>query len=64
MNTASLTEHGQPHTITTTLFDLIDAMQQNATTPEEDAMIVPTVVHWLRSGRLTLAGDLTTRSAA
>ena len=64
MTTATSTENGQTHTITTTLFDLIDAMQQNATTPEEDAMIVPTVVHWLRSGRLTFADAVGTRSAA
>jgi len=64
MTTATSTENGPTHTITTTLFDLIDAMQRNATTPEEDAMIVPTVVHWLRSGRLIFADAVSTRSAA
>jgi hypothetical protein len=64
MNTMTSTENGATHTITTTLFDLLDAMQQHATTPQAEAMIVPTVVDWLRSGRLTFADGLTTRPAA
>jgi hypothetical protein len=38
--------------ITTTLFELISAMQQHATTPLEEALIVPTVVNLLQSGRI------------
>ena len=64
MNTMTSTQHAATHTITTTLFDLMNAMQQHATTPEQDAQIVPTVAHWLRSGRITFADDLTRRPAA
>ena len=38
--------------ITTTLFDLISEMQQQAATPLDEALIVPTVVDLLRSGRI------------
>ena len=64
MNTATSTDNGQMQTITTTLFDLMDAMQENATTPQQDALIVPTVVHWFRSGRLRFTDELTRRPAA
>jgi hypothetical protein len=64
MNTATATDNGQTQTITTTLFDLMEALQQSAATPQEDALIVPTVAHWLRSGRLRFADDLTHRPAA
>lgn len=39
--------------ITTTLFDLIAALQA-VVEPEEDAWVVATVVHWLRSSRIRL----------
>jgi hypothetical protein len=64
MDKATSTDNGQPQTITTTLFDLIEALQQSATTPQEEALIVPTVAHWLRSGRIRYAADLTQRPAA
>ena len=64
MDKATSTDNGQPQTITTTLFDLIEALQQSATTPQEEALIVPTVAHWLRSGRIRYADDLTQRPAA
>jgi hypothetical protein len=64
MNTATSTDNGQPQTITTTLFDLMDALQQHTTTPQEEALIVPTVVHWLRSGRLRFADGRIHRPAA
>jgi hypothetical protein len=64
MNTAIPTENGQTQTITTTLFDLMDALQQHAATPQEEALIVPTVTAWLRSGRLRFADDHTHRPAA
>ena len=64
MTAITATENGHTHTITTTLFDLINAMQARATTPEQDAQIVPTVAHWIRSGRITFADDLARRPAA
>ena len=33
-------------------FDLISALQLNAKTPLHEAMIVPTILGWLRSGRI------------
>jgi hypothetical protein len=39
--------------MTTTLFDLITALQA-VVEPEEDAWVVATVVHWLHSGRIRL----------
>jgi hypothetical protein len=39
--------------MTTTLFDLIAALQV-VVEPEEDAWVVATVVRWLRSGRIRL----------
>jgi hypothetical protein len=35
----------------TTLFDLMANMQETGE-PEDSALIVPTIVHWLRSGRI------------
>ena len=64
MKPLTATKHEPSHTIITTLFDLMHAMQEKATTPEQDAQIVPTVAHWIRSGRITFADDLTRRPAA
>ena len=64
MNPMTSTQEAATHPITTTLFDLISAMQQHATTPEQNAQIVPTVAHWLRSGQITVADNLTRRPAA
>ena len=39
----------------TTLYDLITALQ-DVVAPDDDALVVATVVHLLRSGRLTWRG--------
>ena len=44
-------------TKTTTLFDLIAAMQDIAQ-PGDEALIAPTVAHWIRSGRITFQRDI------
>ena len=44
-------------TITTTLYDLIAAVQ-DAAGPENDAMVVATVQHMLRCGRATWGSDV------
>jgi hypothetical protein len=41
----------------TTLYDLIAAMQ-DAARPGEEALIVPTIMQWLRAGRITFCGDI------
>jgi hypothetical protein len=41
-----------PSCFTTTLYDLIAALQEGVG-PDDDALVVATVVHLLRSGRLT-----------
>ena len=45
-------EDAIPATITTTLYDLIAALQ-DVVQPGEDALVVPTMVHLLRTGRIT-----------
>jgi alpha-ketoglutarate-dependent taurine dioxygenase len=40
-----------PSTITTTLYDLIAAMQ-SVVKPEEDELVVTAMIHLLRSGRI------------
>jgi hypothetical protein len=42
---------------TTTLYDLIAAMQ-DAARPGEEALIVPTIIRWLRAGRITFRDDM------
>lgn len=42
---------------TTTLYDLIAAMQ-DAARPGEEALIVPIIMRWLRAGRITFRGDI------
>jgi hypothetical protein len=41
--------------LTTTLYDLITALQ-DVVAPDDDALVVTTMVHLLRSGRLTWDG--------
>ena len=45
-----------PSCFTTTLYDLIAAIQE-VVGPEEDALVVATVWHLLRSGRLIWLGE-------
>ena len=44
-----------PSRCTTTLYDLMAALQ-DLVGPDDDALVVATVVHLLRSGRLTVLG--------
>jgi hypothetical protein len=45
-----------PATITTTLYDLLTTVQ-SMMSPNDDALVVATVRHMLRSGRATWCGD-------
>jgi hypothetical protein len=49
-----------PSCLTTTLYDLITAIQVMVD-QDDDALVVATVVHLLRSGRLTWRGKARTR---
>jgi hypothetical protein len=49
-------EHEAPAIIITTLYDLMAAVQR-AVAPGEEALVVPTVLHMLRAGRVTWLGD-------
>ena len=53
-----------PNRINTTLYDLIYAMQETASCPADDALVVPTVMRWLDSGRIILSKDNTLSPAA
>lgn len=46
-----ITTREEPPRITTTLYDVIAALQ-TVVAPENDALIVTIVAEWLRSGRL------------
>ena len=46
-----------PKKINTTLYDLIYAMQETASCPSDESLVVPTIMTWLRSGRITLPKD-------
>ena len=46
-----------PATITTTLYDLIAALQ-DVVQPDEDALVVATMVHLLCTGRITLLSGI------
>ena len=50
-------EDAIPATITTTLYDLIAALQ-DVVQPGEDALVVATMVHLLCTGRITLLSDI------
>jgi hypothetical protein len=39
-------------------------MQENANDPVDEALIVPTVTQWLRSGRITMKSDFSVQPAA
>ncbi|ETW93632.1 MAG: hypothetical protein ETSY1_38360 [Candidatus Entotheonella factor] len=56
MNAIAL-EKTKTRMMTTTLFDLLSTMQQNAATPRHEDMIVPTVMELLRSGRIRYEGN-------
>jgi hypothetical protein len=47
-----------PIRLTTTLYDVAAALQA-VTEPDQDQLAVAVLVDWVRSGRLTAAGDLT-----
>jgi hypothetical protein len=47
-----------PTRVTTTLYDVIAALQ-TVVEPEEDDVVVAIVTHWLRSGRLRFPEDAT-----
>jgi hypothetical protein len=49
-----------PSHCTTTLYDLIAALQATVG-PDDDALVVATVAHLLRSGRLTMLETASTR---
>jgi hypothetical protein len=40
------------------------AMQENANDPVDEALIVPTVTQWLRSGRIRILDDYSVQPAA
>ena len=50
-------ESETPATITTTLYDLLAAVQ-SVVGPDDDALAVAAVLHMLRSGRVTWRGDI------
>ena len=50
-------ERTQSQTITTTLYDLIAALQ-DVVQPGEDALVVATMVHLLCTGRITLLSGI------
>jgi len=51
-------ETEEPARLSTTLYDLIAALHA-VVAPDEDALVIATVVHLLRSGRITYHGDRT-----
>ncbi len=52
----ALVEADVPATITTTLYDLIAAIR-TAVVPDDDPLVIATVVHILRSRQITFLGD-------
>ena len=62
--TTDIQNENAPGTITTTLYDLILAMQENANNPVDEALIVPTVTQWLRTGRIIMQSDFSVQPAA
>jgi hypothetical protein len=49
-----------PTCLTTTLYDLMAALQ-DVVAPHEDALVVGLVARWLRTGRITFLGDAASR---
>ncbi len=52
-----LAQKKRASTVTTTLYDLIAAVQDSVN-PDEEELVVPTVVHMLLVGRATSSGDM------
>jgi hypothetical protein len=50
-----------PTRLNTTLYDVISGLQTGLG-PDKDNLVAAVIVHWLRSGRLTLARNLTAAS--
>jgi hypothetical protein len=58
MTKAGLRPVEAPARLTTTLYDVIAALQ-TVVEPDEDGLVVAVIVRWLRSGRLTFVRDVT-----
>jgi hypothetical protein len=56
--TPAINTEETPTRVTTTLYDVIAALQA-VVEPEEDGVVVAIVAAWLRSGRLRLSEDAT-----
>ena len=56
----SMQREATPSCLTTTLYDVIAAIQDEMS-PDDDTLVVATVVHLLRSGRLTWLGKASDR---
>ena len=56
--TPELSPEAAPTRVTTTLYDVLAALQ-TVVEPEEDAVVVAIVAAWLRSGRLRFPEDVT-----
>jgi hypothetical protein len=56
--TPAINTEETPTWVTTTLYDVIAALQA-VVEPEEDDVVVAIVAEWLRSGRLRLPEDAT-----
>ena len=57
-STPAISTDEAPTRVTTTLYDVIAALQ-SVVEPEEEAVVVAVVAAWLRSGRLRLPEDAT-----
>lgn len=55
VETTEAMEVGLSSCVTTTLYDLIDALQTTVG-PDDDGQVVETVTYWLRSGRIVPLG--------
>jgi hypothetical protein len=58
VSTRELSTDAAPTRVTTTLYDVIAALQ-TVVAPEEDHLVVAIVADWLRSGRLRFPEDAT-----
>ncbi len=56
-------EEDVPTCLTTTLYDLMTALQA-VVEPHEDALVVAMVTRWLQTGRITLLGKAAARRRA
>jgi hypothetical protein len=57
-HTPALSPEEAPTRVTTTLYDVLAALQ-TVVEPAEDALVVAIVAEWLRSGRLRVLEDVT-----